>query len=73
VSHASPFLNRLSIRPLVDREGQVIYYLGVLYDITDQVRTHEALEKCSSNSNSGRAAEGRTRSGGETAGAAPTA
>jgi PAS domain-containing protein len=45
VSHASPFLNRLSIRPLVDREGQVIYYLGVLYDITDQIRTHEALEK----------------------------
>ena len=45
VSHASPFLNRLSIRPLVDREGQVIYYLGVQYDITDQIRTHEALEK----------------------------
>jgi PAS domain S-box-containing protein len=31
------FLNRLSIRPLVDREGNVIYDLGVQYDVTDQV------------------------------------
>ena len=28
------FLNRLSIRPLVDREGTVIYYLGVQYDLS---------------------------------------
>ncbi len=27
------FLNRLSIRPLMDREGTVIYYLGVQYDM----------------------------------------
>lgn len=33
------FFNRLSIRPLVDREGKVIYYLGVQYDITEQIRT----------------------------------
>ncbi len=39
------FLNRLSIRPLVDREGNAIYYLGVQYDVTDQVRTREELEK----------------------------
>ena len=39
------FLNRLSIRPLVDREGQVIYYLGVQYDVTDQFRAQEELEK----------------------------
>ena len=39
------FLNRLFIRPLVDREGQVIYYLGVQYDVTDQVRTQQELEK----------------------------
>ncbi|MBN8452957.1 PAS domain-containing protein [Accumulibacter sp.] len=30
----SLFLNRLSIRPLLDREGRVIYYLGVQYDIS---------------------------------------
>ena len=39
------FLNRLSIRPLVDREGQVIYYLGVQYDVTDQVKAQAELEK----------------------------
>ena len=39
------FLNRLSIRPLVDQENNVIYYLGVQYDVTNQVRTQEALEK----------------------------
>ncbi|MDS4069069.1 MAG: hypothetical protein RKO24_05560 [Candidatus Competibacter sp.] len=35
----------MSIRPLVDREGKVIYYLGVQYDVTDQVRIREELEK----------------------------
>ena len=39
------FFNRLSIRPLVDREGQVIYYLGVQYDVTDQVKAQAELEK----------------------------
>jgi len=39
------FFNRLSIRPLVDREGQVIYYLGVQYDVTDQVKARAELEK----------------------------
>jgi hypothetical protein len=29
----------------VDREGQVIYYLGVQYDVTDQVRARAELEK----------------------------
>jgi PAS domain S-box-containing protein len=28
------FLNRLSIRPLVDRDNRVIYYLGVQYDLS---------------------------------------
>lgn len=31
------FYNRLSIRPLVDRNGDLIYFLGVQYDITAQV------------------------------------
>lgn len=39
------FLNRLSIRLLVDQENNVIYYLGVQYDVTNQVRTQEALAK----------------------------
>ncbi len=28
------FLNKLSIRPLVDRENRVIYYLGIQYDLS---------------------------------------
>lgn len=28
------FLNRLSIRPLVDRDNRVIYYLGIQYDLS---------------------------------------
>lgn len=39
------FFNRLSIRPLVDREGNVIYYLGVQYDVTHQVKANEEIEK----------------------------
>ncbi len=39
------FFNRLAIRPLVDHEGQVIYYLGVQYDVTHQVRAREEIEK----------------------------
>ncbi len=30
------FLNRLSIRPLVDRDNRVIYYLGIQYDLSRQ-------------------------------------
>ena len=30
------FLNKLSIRPLVDRDNRVIYYLGIQYDLSKQ-------------------------------------
>ena len=30
------FLNKLSIRPLVDRNNRVIYYLGIQYDLSRQ-------------------------------------
>lgn len=39
------FLNRLSIRPLVDRNGQLIYYLGVQYDITAQVGASAEIDR----------------------------
>jgi PAS domain S-box-containing protein len=39
------FFNRLAIRPLTDPDGNVIYYLGVQYDVTDQVRAQEEIEK----------------------------
>lgn len=40
-----PFHNRLSIRPLVDQQGRVIYYLGVQYDVTEQVLARAEIEK----------------------------
>lgn len=42
------FYNRLSITPLVDREGAVIYFLGVQYDVTKQVQAESEVERLKS-------------------------
>ncbi len=39
------FYNRFSIRPLLDRQGQLIYYLGIQYDVTDKVEAEEELRR----------------------------
>ncbi len=39
------FYNRFSIRPLFDREGRVIYYLGIQYDVTSQVQAEDELKR----------------------------
>jgi PAS domain S-box-containing protein len=39
------FYNRLSIRPLKDPEGRVIYYLGVQYDVTEQVAAQQEIAR----------------------------
>jgi len=39
------FLNRLSIRPLVDRDNNVIYYLDVQYGVTNEVEAQGKIEK----------------------------
>ena len=46
------FYNRLSITPLFGKDGKLIYFLGVQYDVTEQVlaqqeikRLAEAIEK----------------------------
>lgn len=39
------FLNRLSIRPLLDRSGRLIYYLGVQYDVTAQVGARAEIDR----------------------------
>jgi PAS domain S-box-containing protein len=41
----SRFYNRLSIRPLLDPEGKVIYYLGVQYDVTEQVEAQQEIAR----------------------------
>ena len=38
------FLNKLSIRPLVDSENRVIYYLGIQYDLSRQPESGGAPE-----------------------------
>jgi PAS domain S-box-containing protein len=37
------FHNRFTIRPIRDRAGNLRYYLGIQYDITEQVRARKEL------------------------------
>ncbi|MDD1632493.1 MAG: PAS domain-containing protein, partial [Methylococcaceae bacterium] len=39
------FYNRLSITPLFDNEGQLIYFLGVQYDVTEQIQAQLEIKK----------------------------
>jgi PAS domain S-box-containing protein len=39
------FYNRLSITPLFDNEGQLIYFMGVQYDITEQIMAQHEIKK----------------------------
>ncbi|MEF3076717.1 PAS domain-containing protein [Methylobacter sp. Wu1] len=41
----SLFHNRLKIIPLFDKKQRVIYYLGVQYDITDQVNADKEIKE----------------------------
>jgi len=38
------FYNKLKITPLFDRKGQVIYFLGVQYDVSDQVEAEQKID-----------------------------
>jgi PAS domain S-box-containing protein len=38
------FYNRLVVKPLLDERGNVVYFLGVQYDITEQVRAQEEIK-----------------------------
>jgi PAS domain S-box-containing protein len=41
------FYNHLMISPLFDSNGRVIYYLGVQYDVTNQVTAAEEIKRLS--------------------------
>ena len=41
------FYNRLSITPLFDTEGHLIYFLGVQYDVTEQIMAQQEIKKLS--------------------------
>ncbi|MGJ0507285.1 MAG: PAS domain-containing protein [Methylocystis sp.] len=38
------FHNRLVVKPLFDERGNVVYFLGVQYDITQQVEAQEEIQ-----------------------------
>ncbi len=39
------FYHNFSIRPLFDRDGRLLYFLGVQYDITNQVEAEQELNR----------------------------
>lgn len=41
------FYNQLTIQPLRDSEGKLIYYLGAQYDVTDLIRAQREAERMS--------------------------
>lgn len=43
--HGELFYNKLVIKPLFDNDGGVVYFLGVQYDITKQVRAEAEIKQ----------------------------
>ncbi len=41
------FYNRLVVKPLFDGRGKVVYFLGVQYDITEQVQAQQEIKTLS--------------------------
>ena len=41
----SLFYNQFTIRPIYDREGRLIYYLGIQYDVTELMSAEEELKR----------------------------
>ena len=41
------FHNKLVVKPLLDNNGEIVYFLGVQYDITKQVRAEDEINRLS--------------------------
>ena len=39
------FHNRFTLQPLRDRDGRLIYFLGIQYDVTNQVHAEQELDR----------------------------
>ncbi|MGF1562087.1 MAG: PAS domain-containing protein [Geminicoccaceae bacterium] len=39
------FYNHLALTPLFDSNGQLLYYLGVQYDVTEQIHANQEVER----------------------------
>ena len=38
------FYNRLDLKPLLEDRGNIVYYLGVQYDVTNQIQAQQEIE-----------------------------
>ena len=38
------FYNRLDVKPLLDDRGNIVYYLGVQYDVTSQIEAQQEIQ-----------------------------
>lgn len=47
------FHNRLVVKPLFDERGNVVYFLGIQYDITEQVAAQEEIKNLTEKLNFG--------------------
>ncbi len=47
--NGEPFFNHLALTPLFDSDGKLMYYLGVQYDVTAQVKAEEEIKRLSDN------------------------
>lgn len=41
----TPFFNEFTIRPLFDRDGAVVYYLGIQHDVTTELLAKEEVKR----------------------------
>ena len=41
----TPFFNEFTIRPLFDRNNEVVYYLGIQHDVTDELLAKEEIKR----------------------------
>jgi PAS domain S-box-containing protein len=41
------FYNRLVVKPLFDNKGNLVYFLGVQYDVTRQIKAQEEISRLS--------------------------
>jgi PAS domain S-box-containing protein len=41
------FYNRLVVKPLFDSKGDLVYFLGVQYDVTQHIKAQEEIDKLS--------------------------
>ena len=57
--NGEPFFNHLALTPLFDSDGKLMYYLGVQYDVTAQVKAEEEIKRLSENLEEMRVSSGK--------------